>query len=133
MGIKWVTGAAVKRVAKRDGSGRLVVLVDATGQEVPVSLGPEIFVSSGSVNSVSFKGFSDFVFALRVRRVRISQDSEVNINEFGDSDGTVFGNEADGGGYLTNVRILGLEAANAGNTSGELVLDSQCEVFVGRQ
>jgi hypothetical protein len=130
VGIKWVTGAVVKRVAKRDEGGKLLVSVDATGQGVPVSLGPEISVSSGSGDSVSFKGSSDFVFALRVRKVRISQDGEVDTDEFGESDGAVFGDEADEGGYAQKVKILGLEAGDAGHTSGELVLDGQETVIV---
>lgn len=82
VGVKTVTGAAAgRREAARELGGEADVAVDgallgAVGG-VPVSVGPSAGWTRRSKDSVAFGGSSDFVFAFRVRRVKIVASGDV--------------------------------------------------------
>jgi hypothetical protein len=82
VGVKWVTGAMVKRAFKNDGFADLNFPIDATGQGVPVSLGPEVSTFSGGGESVGFTGSSNFIFAFRVKRVRVTKGGDADVDEY---------------------------------------------------
>jgi hypothetical protein len=48
---------------------------------IPVGGRPEIYGKVGNEKQVSWEGSGDFVFAFRVRRVKVSRDGEVRSDE----------------------------------------------------
>lgn len=78
VGVKTVSGAAVKRARYGNIGGSLDISVDAAvaGLPVPASFGPSVVFSSGSNESVSFEGSDDFVFAFRVQKLRMKRREE---------------------------------------------------------
>lgn len=78
VGVKTVSGAAVKRSFSRSVGGSLDVSVDAAlaGSPVPASVGPSVQASSGTNESVSFGDSDDFVFAFRVQKLHFKRNKE---------------------------------------------------------
>lgn len=78
VGVKTVSGAAVKRARYGNIGGSLDLSIDAAvvGLPVPASVGPSVVFSSGSNESVSFEGSDDFVFAFRVQKLRMKRREE---------------------------------------------------------
>lgn len=78
VGVKTVSGAAVKRAHSHNIGGSLDISIDAAlaGSPVPASVGPSAVSSSGSNESVSFEGSDDFVFAFRVQKLRTKRSEE---------------------------------------------------------
>lgn len=78
VGVKTVSGAAVKRAHSGNIGGSLDISIDAAvaGSPVPTSIGPSVVSSLGSHESVSFEGSDDFVFAFRVQKLRVKRSEE---------------------------------------------------------
>lgn len=78
VGVKTVSGAAVKRAHSGNVGGSFDISIDAAlaGSPVPASVGPSVVSSSGSNESVSFEGSDDFVFAFRVQKLRMKRREE---------------------------------------------------------
>lgn len=77
-GIKAVTGAIVRTSDAASKKGRVGVEVDgALLGGAPVSLGPEAEIKRHAGQGVAFDGASDFVFAFRVQKIRISRKGDV--------------------------------------------------------
>lgn len=95
VGVKTVSGAVVKRAHSRQTTGSLDVAFDAAlvGSPVPVSIGPSVTSSSGAKESVSFEGSDDFVFAIRVQKLRVKKQ-EVTQEDY--TKGTAYNNEVGG-------------------------------------
>ncbi|KAL2281025.1 hypothetical protein FJTKL_12131 [Diaporthe vaccinii] len=96
-GLKTVSGAKAKTLATRSRGLNLGVDVDGTllGGS-PVGGGPEISGKVEGKMQTSWEGSSDFVFAFRVRRVKVSKNGEVKSEgdytkgaNFGVAKGTV--------------------------------------------
>lgn len=83
VGVKTVSGAAVKRARSGNIGGSLDISIDAAvaGSPVPTSVGPSVVSSSGSNESVSFEGSDDFVFAFRVQKLRVKRRNETMRQE----------------------------------------------------
>lgn len=81
-GLKTVSGAKVKTLAARSRHGILGVDVDGTLLGgIPIAGGPEISGKREDKQQASWDGSSDFVFAFRVRRVKVSKHNEVKSDE----------------------------------------------------
>lgn len=78
VGVKTVSGAAVKRAHSRNIGGSFDISIDAAlaGSPIPASVGPSVVSSSGSNESVSFEGSDDFVFAFRVQKLQMKRREE---------------------------------------------------------
>lgn len=78
VGVKTVSGAAVKRAHSGNIGGSLDISIDAAvaGSPVPTSVGPSVVSSSGISESVSFEGSDDFVFAFRLQKLRMKRREE---------------------------------------------------------
>lgn len=78
VGVKTVSGAAVKRAISGNIGGSLDISIDAAiaGSPVPASVGPSVVSSSGRNEAVSFEGSDDFVFAFRVQKLRVKRREE---------------------------------------------------------
>lgn len=72
-GIKIARGPEYSKKKARKLRGDGTVGVDGTATGIPVSLGPRAGVSITSSTNESFARSSDFVFAYRLRRIRIRQ------------------------------------------------------------
>ncbi|WAO95823.1 Hypothetical protein NCS54_01346700 [Fusarium falciforme] len=74
-GLKVVTGAQANTIKSRSVGGAVGVEVDATiwtGAAVPVGGGPGVEAEVGNKVSTIWEGSSDFVFAFRVSKVRVT-------------------------------------------------------------
>lgn len=78
VGVKTVSGAAVKRAHSGNIGGSFDISIDAAlaGSPVPASVGPSVVSSSGNNESVSFEGSDDFVFAFRVQKLQMKRREE---------------------------------------------------------
>lgn len=91
VGVKTVSGAAVKRTHSRNIGGSLDISIDAAvaGSPVPASVGPSVISLSGRNESVSFEGSDDFVFAFRVQKLRVKR-REVDVRQENYAKGAMF-------------------------------------------
>ncbi|KAH6867374.1 hypothetical protein B0T10DRAFT_46330 [Thelonectria olida] len=90
VGTKAVTGATVQQVEKKLTSTDASVAADLTTLGAPVSLGPEISISSNTSETLGFKKSPGFIFAFRLRKVRVNALME--IEDDGDErEGTALG------------------------------------------
>ena len=83
--------------------------VDATMfTGVPISAGPELGLSSKTENEVSFQDADDFVFAFRVREIKVKKSGEVTDTRF--DKGALFsiGGDEEGDGKV-DIEIEGLD------------------------
>lgn len=82
-GIKAVTGATARTCDATGKKGRVGFDVDGTLLGgAPVSLGPEAEIERRAGQDVAFDGASDFVFAFRVQRIKISRKGEVSHEDY---------------------------------------------------
>lgn len=96
-GLKTVSGAKAKTLTTRSRGVNLGIDVDGNlFSGIPIGGGPEISGKAEAQSQVSWEGSSDFVFAFRVRRVKVSKDGEVKSEEdytkganFGVAKGTI--------------------------------------------
>lgn len=78
-GIKAVTGATAKTSVATGKKGRVGVEADGTLLGgAPVSLGPEAEIERRTGQDVAFDGGSDFVFAFRVQRIKVSRKGQAS-------------------------------------------------------
>lgn len=93
VGTKTVSGVTIRRSRGELLSGVGDVGLDLAATGVPVSVGPSVEISSSSRDTVSFEGSSDFVFAFRVRRIRLKASGIVLQDDY--NRGALFGNSSD--------------------------------------
>jgi hypothetical protein len=75
-GVKIARGAEVVRKRVRGAGGEGNASIDATAMTgVPVSTGPKTSIAWRNVDSESFSGSSDFVFAYRLRKISIEANT----------------------------------------------------------
>ncbi|KAK7423675.1 hypothetical protein QQX98_000865 [Neonectria punicea] len=75
-GLKTVYGAKAKSKTSRAHGGSVAVTVDGTvwsGGAVPVGVGPGVEGKKETTHGTSWQDSSDFVFAFRVRKVRVNR------------------------------------------------------------
>jgi hypothetical protein len=132
VGVKTVSGAAVKRAHSGSIGGSLDISVDAAvaGSPVPVSVGPSVETLSGSKESVSFEGSDDFVFAFRVHKLRVKRREE-GVHQEAFSKGALFEHGVGGKKELGVLEIGGLDASDGpAGLVGQGVSDEDDEVVV---
>jgi hypothetical protein len=132
VGVKTVSGAAVKRARSGSIGGSLDISVDAAvaGSPVPVSVGPSVETSSGSKESVSFEGSDDFVFAFRVHKLRVKRREE-GVQQEAFSKGALFEHSVGGKKELGVLEIGELDASDGpAGLVGQGVSDEDDEVVV---
>ena len=130
VGVKWVTGAAAKSATARDKSDKLSVSLDATGEGIPLSIGPEASISRASGNALSFEGSSDAVIAFRVRRVRIRKEGDIDMREY--SDGALLGVDSASVDEEEEKFVIEIDKVDTGDATGELVLDGHEMVMISK-
>lgn len=82
-GIKAVTGATARTSDAVGKKGRAGVEVDGTLLGgAPVSLRPEAEIERHAGQEISFDGASDFVFAYRVQKIKISRKGEASHEDY---------------------------------------------------
>ena len=92
-GIKIAIGASVTSTKLKERGINVQLGVDGTAVGgVPLGLGPNVEVSSGRTQAVSFDGASDFVFAFRLREIIYSKKRGMTDREY--SKGALFGLES---------------------------------------
>ncbi|KAH7116514.1 hypothetical protein B0J13DRAFT_599978 [Dactylonectria estremocensis] len=101
-----VTGATVQMVENKEIGTDLNITVDATPARNPVSLGPELSLSSNKAETLGFQGPSEFIFAFRLRRVRVNARMEVESDD-DEREGTALGE--DGEPVSDGFDVLGVE------------------------
>ncbi|KAF5548902.1 hypothetical protein FMEXI_4573 [Fusarium mexicanum] len=110
-GIKVAYGATSTIEHAKQRGLNLKFGADFSSQGVPISLGPQI----GGRNTISTKqtqsGGDPFVFAFRLRRIKISRKGEVNHERF--TKGTVLGIKEDGNGQDVEIVVEGVEDFDA--------------------
>ncbi|KAF8866266.1 hypothetical protein BDZ45DRAFT_640399 [Acephala macrosclerotiorum] len=95
-GLKVVIGAKAESHKSRSLGGKLGVEVDGTiwsGGTVPVGGGPEIELKNKRKEGTSWEGSSDFVFAFRVRKVRVEKKTGTVKYDDDKTDGAMLGDE----------------------------------------
>lgn len=97
-GLKIVKGAKTgKTQASHGGSGNIAATVDGTvwsSGAVPVAGGPEIEISRSKRVGISWEGGGDFVFAFRVKRVKVARKTNEVLREENYRKGAMLGNES---------------------------------------
>lgn len=82
-GIKAVTGATVKTSDAAGKKSRMGVDADGTLLGgMPVSLGPEAAIERHDGQSIAFDDSSEFVFAFRVQKIKISRKGDVTHEDY---------------------------------------------------
>lgn len=82
-GIKAVTGATARTSDATGKKGSVGVEVDGTLLGgAPVSLGPEAEIERRTGQDVAFDGGSDFVFAFRVQRIKVSRKGQASHQDY---------------------------------------------------
>ncbi|KAJ1327388.1 hypothetical protein MN608_06715 [Microdochium nivale] len=117
VGVKTVSGARVRRKTLSETGVESEVSLDAAvaaAAGVPVSLGPSAGLHKSESDDVSFQGSDDFVFAFRVRRIKIAAGGkEVTQEDYRKgalySSGKLHGGESGEGSEKPVYSILGLE------------------------
>ncbi len=97
-GLKTVHGAKAKTLVSRRYGGKLGVEVDGTvwsGGTAPVGGGPEVEGKTGKKHGASWAGSDDFVFAFRVRRVRVGQKTGAVDRQEDYKAGAMLGSDAE--------------------------------------
>lgn len=84
VGVKTVSGAAVRRAHSSNVGGSLDISIDGAvvGSPAPVSVGPSVVSSSGNNESMSFEGSDDFVFAFRVQKLRMKRHEDLGQEDY---------------------------------------------------
>lgn len=94
-GIKVAIGASVTSAKLRQHGIHVQLGVDGTAVGVPLGLGPDVEVSSGRIQGISFDHASDIVFAFRLRETHYAKRQGIVHHEF--NKGALFGLEGDRG------------------------------------
>ncbi|RGP70043.1 hypothetical protein FSPOR_4335 [Fusarium sporotrichioides] len=110
-GIKVAYGAAstIKHAKQRGLNLRFGT--DFSSQGVPISLGPQVGGSNTISTKQSQSGAEPFVFAFRLRRIKISRKGEVNHERY--TKGTLLGIKKDRNGQDVEVVVEGVEDFDA--------------------
>ena len=81
-GIKVAIGASIMTSKLRNRGVNLQFGVDGTVMGAPIGIGPDIEVSNGQTQGVSFDHSSDFVFAFRLREITYAKKMQVKHREY---------------------------------------------------
>ena len=133
VGIKRVTGARVKNTVEMQRGVELKVALDGTVLTgAPVSIGPKVKYKTSGKDEMSFTGSTDFVFAFRLRKVRVKKN-ELELDDY--RKGTLLGDQVDEVPLSETFSVLGLEdrdvsAKDFGLKDQELVMDGVEKVQV---
>lgn len=113
VGIKKVTGVMMKAITGKEGGTTLDITLDgAVVVGAPVSAGPRANYKSTKSDGLSFEKSTDFVFAFRLRRVKISKNGKVEQGNY--SKGALLGDEIDEAPAVSETfTVLGLEDQDA--------------------
>ena len=87
-GIKIAIGASIVTTKLRNRGINLQFGVDGLMMGVPIGIGPDIVVSAGHAQGVSFDHSSDFVFAFRLREISYTKKMGVKHRDY--SKGALF-------------------------------------------
>jgi hypothetical protein len=134
VGIKRVTGANVKSTVERERGGELDIALDGTVLTgAPVSVGPKVKYKTRKKDEMSFEGSTDFVFAFRLRKVRVNKKDEVGQDDY--RKGTLLEDQVDEVPVSETFTMLGLEDRDAsaedfGLEEHEYVMDGEEKVRV---
>lgn len=117
VGIKTVRGAAIKKSAARSVDVQVEGEVDGTSfTGVPFSFGPKIGLGSSCSDSSSFQSSSDFVFAFRLRKVRVTPrevvQKDYNRGAYFDHSGFSGYDSDEDGGDKSPFESVGLEGCD---------------------
>ncbi|KAF4447968.1 hypothetical protein F53441_8559 [Fusarium austroafricanum] len=106
-GIKVAYGAASTIKHAKQRGLNLKFGTDFSSQGVPISLGPQIGGSNTISTKQSQSGAEPFVFAFRLRRIKISRKGEVNHERY--TKGTLLGIKEDGNDEDVELVVEGVE------------------------
>ncbi|KAH7480522.1 hypothetical protein FOMA001_g8918 [Fusarium oxysporum f. sp. matthiolae] len=123
-GIKVAYGAATTIEHANQTGLNLKFGTDFSSQGVPISLGPQIGGSNTISTKQSQSGGEPFVFAFRLRRIKISRRGEVNHERY--TKGTLLGIKEDGNDQDAEIVVEGVEDFDA---DGEEFQLSSKDVF----
>lgn len=134
VGIKKVSGAKISSTLVRERGGELAVALDGTlVTGVPVSLGPEMRYGTSKEDGMSFEGSTDFVFAFRLRKVRVNKKNEVKQDDY--QKGTLLDGQVAKVPIVETFTVIGLEDRDAspedfGLEKQDSVMDDEEQVRV---
>ncbi|SCO50254.1 uncharacterized protein FFMR_10209 [Fusarium fujikuroi] len=117
-GIKIAYGAASTIEHAKQRGLNLKFGTDFTSQGVPISLGPQIGGSNTISTKQSQSGGDPFVFAFRLRRIKISRKGEVSHERY--SKGAVLGIREEGNDQDVEIVVEGVEDFDAGGEEFQL-------------
>ncbi|KAF5586165.1 hypothetical protein FPCIR_8016 [Fusarium pseudocircinatum] len=117
-GIKVAYGATSTIEHAKQRGLNLKFGTDFSSQGVPISLGPQIGGSNTTSTKQSQSGGDPFVFAFRLRRIKISRKGEVNHESY--TKGTVLGIKANGNDEDVEIVVEGIEDVDAGGEEFQL-------------
>ncbi|RKL08219.1 hypothetical protein BFJ68_g9566 [Fusarium oxysporum] len=123
-GVKVAYGAASTIEHANQRGFNLKFATDFSSQGVPISLGPQIGGSNTMATKQSQSGGEPFVFAFRLRRIKISRKGEVNHERY--MKGTLLGIKEDGNDRDVEIVVEGVEDFDA---DGEEFQLSSKDVF----
>ncbi|KAF5657242.1 hypothetical protein FCIRC_13335 [Fusarium circinatum] len=110
-GIKVAYGATSTIEHAKQRGLNLKFGTDFSSQGVPISLGPQIGGKNTRSTKQSQSGGDPFVFAFRLRRIKISRKGDVTHERF--TKGTVLGIKEDGNGQDAEIVVEGVENFDA--------------------
>jgi hypothetical protein len=112
-GLKIARGASAlgSETSSHGGSGKFGF--DGTATGIPVTVGPEVELSSAKTNAVSFTGATGFAFAIRLQEISYTKGLEIVRREF--TEGVVLGyDEAeDEQPAEESLKVLGIKPQDA--------------------
>ena len=117
-GIKIAYGAASTIEHAKQRGLNLKFGTDFTSQGIPTSLGPQIGGSNTISTKQSQSGGDPFVFAFRLRRIKISRKGEVSHERH--TKGTVLGIREEGSDQDVQIVVEGVEDFDAGGEEFQL-------------
>lgn len=135
VGIKKVYGARIASVVDGRRGGVLKVALHGMAlTSAPISIGPQGKYESIGTNTMSFEGSTDFVFAFRLRKVRIREE-KVEQDDY--NKGALLSEQVDTVFIPEAFTVLGLENADACakdfGLDDEIVTDGQEKSRVATQ
>ncbi|KAK2882510.1 hypothetical protein FQN49_000276 [Arthroderma sp. PD_2] len=111
VGVKKVTGAAARTIAGKERSHKLEIGRDGTLTGVPASLGPKTGIETSALDTTSFAKSSDFVFAFRLRKVKIRRNNQVEQEDY--NRGALLADHVDKTPDAPGFTCMGLEGEDA--------------------
>ncbi|CVL13462.1 hypothetical protein FPRO06_07796 [Fusarium proliferatum] len=117
-GIKVAYGAASTIEHAKQRGLNLKFGTDFSSQGVPISVGPQIGGSNTITTKQSQSGGDPFVFAFRLRRIKISRKGEVSHERY--TKGTVLGISEEGNDQDVEIVVEGVEDFDAGGEEFQL-------------